>query len=478
MSEDRQQVGAGIAWMAMGNWVEQAFNVLIFITLARILGVEAFGFVAMAAAIVILCEFLVRETLTEYLIASPTEDQAHSNAVFYCLCAVAALLFTILWLASGPIAGLYQQEIVAPLIQALAISVILVALGAVPASLLRRHMQFKALAIRAVAGVVGGGVVAVWMALNGYGVWALVAQRVVQVGVNSILAWGAVTWRPTLSLQMSAVREIFELGRTVLAFRAAQIARVQIPMALIGVLLGPTVLGYFSLAWRLVEIASFLVSAPIRMVSQSAFAARLRDGRPAKTLLLELSRLSGWIAFPAVAGMVVLAVPTVELVFGEKWRPAAAALSIVGGLGAYLAIEVVNQSYCLAARKMGALTLVVWVDVGLAAGAVIAMASYGLSGVSYGFVGSFLVLWLARFAIVSNLSGVSMSRLMGQHLAPLAVSMLMAAVVAVVVHRLPDWPNLALIGVGGIMGVLIYAGASMLLMRDRVALARQYVKKP
>ena len=209
MNEDRQKVGASIAWMAMGNWVEQAFNVLIFVILARLLGVEAFGLIAMAAAIVVLCEFLVRETLTEYLVASPNEDQSHSDAVFYSLLTFSVALFLVLWLGASVFASLYQQAIVAPLIQYLAASVILVALGAVPASLLRRHMKFRALAIRAIAGVVCGGAVAIWMALNGYGVWALVAQRLVQVGVNTILAWGAVSWRPALTVKLAAVREIF-----------------------------------------------------------------------------------------------------------------------------------------------------------------------------------------------------------------------------------------------------------------------------
>ncbi len=478
MSEDRQQVGASIAWMAMGNWVEQAFNVLIFVILARLLGVEAFGLIAMAAAIVILCEFLVRETLTEYLVAAPDQDQAHADAVFYCLIAFAALLFAGLYLASGLIAGLYQQEIVADLIQYLGASVVLVAFGAVPASLLRRHMQFKALALRAVAGVVCGGIIAVWMALNGYGVWALVAQRLVQVGVNTGLAWGAVSWRPKWSLSGAAVREIFGLGTTVLAFRGAQIARVQLPMAVIGALLGPTVLGYFSLAWRLVEIASFLVSTPIRMVSQSAFAARLREGRPAQTLLIELSRLSGWIAFPAMFGMMVLSVPIVDLVFGDKWAPAALALSIIGLIGAYLAIEVVHQSYCLAARKVGALALVVWLEVGLAAAAVAAMRGHGLSGVAYGFAASFLVLWMLRFAIVARLSGVAVTTLVRQHVAPLLVSAAMAGLVAWLMHAVATWGSLAVIAVCGIAGALVYGLASALLMRDRLKLVQQYLRKP
>ncbi len=475
MSEDRHQVGASIAWMAMGNWVEQAFNVLIFVILARLLGVEAFGLLAMAAAIVILCEFLVRETLTEYLVASPDEDQAHSDAVFYSLLAFSGALYLALWGSAGLIANVYQQEVVADLIKYLAVAVVLVALGAVPASLLRRHMMFKALALRAVAGVVCGGVVAVWMALNGFGVWSLVAQRLVQVGVNTVLAWGAVSWRPKLALEFEAVREIFGLGRTVLAFRAAQIARIQVPMALIGALLGPTVLGFFSLAWRLVEIASFLVSTPIRMVSQSAFAARLREGRPARALLVELSKLSGWIAFPAIFGMVVLAAPIVETVFGQKWAPSASALGIVGFVGVYLAIEVVHESYCLAARKVGALGCIAWLDVVLAAGGVSALASNGLTGVSFGFAGSFLVLWVVRFAIVARLSGADLVVLVRQHIPPLLFSAFMAAAVVSLRPWLQDWSALPVIALSGLVGVIIYSLGTALFMRERLDLVRQYL---
>ena len=233
-------------------------------------------------------------------------------------------------------------------------------------------------------------------------------------------------------------------------------------------------LGYFSLAWRLVEIASFLVSTPMRMVSQSAFAARLREGRPARTLLIELSRLSGWIAFPAMAGMMVLSGPIITLVFGAKWAPAAPTLSIIGLIGAYLAIEMVHQSYCLAARKIGPLAIVAWLEVGLAAGAVIASFSQGLTGVAYGFAGSFLILWVVRFAIVSNLSGAGILRLSRQHLMPLAASVGMGAAVLYLTRQLPVQSDLAVLAIGGLIGIAIYAAASWLFMRDRVQLAQQY----
>ena len=475
MSDDRRQVGSSIAWMAMGNWIEQAFNILIFVILARLLGVEVFGIVAMATAIVVLCEFLVRETLTEYLVAAPVEDRAHNDAVFYSLCLFSAALFAALWGASDIFALFYKREVVADLIKVLGISVLFVGVGAVPASLLRRHMRFKSLAVRAIVGVAAGGVVAIWMAFQGYGVWSLVAQRLVQVGTNTILAWAAVTWRPRLAFDAGTLRDTLKFGSGVVALRGAQIARVQVPMALIGALLGPVVLGYFSLAWRLVEIASFLVSTPIRMVSQSAFAARLREGRPAKNLLIELSRLTSWIAFPAVFGMIVLAHPIVGLVFGAKWQLSAQALSILGFVAAYLALEMVHQSYCLAAVKIRHLTYVAWTEVGLAAIAIIVTSRFGLIGVSFGFTGSFIALWMVRFSIVSRLAGVPTTTLLAQHVAPFLAGGVMALVVGRLALVMPGLPDLALVTVSVLVGMVLYGAFCMVFMRDRLNLARQYL---
>ena len=75
--------GRSVAWMAVGSWVEQGCNILFFVLLARILGAEAFGLVAMATAFVIFAESLVRESVSEYLIAARTPAPGHFSAAFW-----------------------------------------------------------------------------------------------------------------------------------------------------------------------------------------------------------------------------------------------------------------------------------------------------------------------------------------------------------------------------------------------------------
>ncbi|MCP5433185.1 MAG: oligosaccharide flippase family protein, partial [Alphaproteobacteria bacterium] len=84
MSE-RRRFSVGMAWMFAGNWVEQACNFAIFVTLARILGAEAFGLAMMAMAFIVFAEFLVRETITEGLIQQHEVEPGHLDATFWLL---------------------------------------------------------------------------------------------------------------------------------------------------------------------------------------------------------------------------------------------------------------------------------------------------------------------------------------------------------------------------------------------------------
>lgn len=170
----KRQFGSAVAWMAFGNWTEQAVNFLVFVLLARILGAEAFGLLAMAAVFVILSEFLVRETFSEYLISADTLGPAHLNSAFWLLMVFGGVLTAVLWWAAGPVARFYDQPQVPELLRALSMTVPIIAITAVPVAILRRDMSFRVLSIRAIAGVIAGGVVGVALALSGAGVWALV----------------------------------------------------------------------------------------------------------------------------------------------------------------------------------------------------------------------------------------------------------------------------------------------------------------
>ena len=477
MSIERK-FGGGVAWMAAGNWIEQGINFAVFVLLARILGAESFGLLAMAAAFVLLSEFLVRESLSDFLISCEAPEPDHFNATFWLLALLGGILCLALLAIAGPISGLYGEPKVANLIRAMSPTVLMIALTAVPVAILRRELRFATLSLRAVAGVIVGGVVALTMAMNGFGVWSLAGQRLAQVLTNIVMAWAAVSWRPKVSFSAPHGREVFKFGGTVLSLRAAELAATQVPSVIIGAVHGPAVLGLFSIAWRIVEIGSFLIVTPVRMAAQPAFAALSRSGDNATRLLINITKLSGLLAFSAFAGLAVLADPVIEALFGSQWIGAAPVLSILSVFGAYLCIEKINQAFCLAAGQARATTLVAWSEVALSAMLVWLVSSWGIGAMAAALVLPFLLFWPVRFRIVGKVANVGALDLARVHVKPLLGAAVMAVAVAVVVRLLNVRAPYTEAFYGIITGAVVMFAFTAVTMRSRFHLLKSFIAKP
>ncbi|WP_170765226.1 lipopolysaccharide biosynthesis protein [Ruegeria lacuscaerulensis] len=471
-----QRFSRGVAWMSVGVWVEQAFNFIIIAILARLLGAEAFGLLAMAAAFVLFSEFLVRESISDILLTRDELSPARLNSVFWLLALLGAVLMAVLFLAAGPVARFYGEDVVQGLLIGLSPTVMMIALTAVPVAILRRKMEFRVLALRAIAGAVIGGIVGIGMALAGYGVWALVGQRLALTATNIVMAWGAVSWRPGLSVSRKHIREILHFGHRILGLRAAELAAVQSPVVIIGALMGPVQAGYYAIAWRVVEVAFFVLITPLRMVAQPAFGAAARGGGRATDLLLDVMRLTGFLAFPAFAGLAILSEPVLVLLFGQKWSPAAPVLSLMAVFGMYLSAEKVQQTFCLAAGRPGRLAILSWIEVGLAVVVIAVVAPYGLSLTTAGFVAVFLLIWPFKFANLGHIVGLPGMELMRQHVVPLLLSAGMAASVQGVAWQLDGKSPALILLVGTAAGIAVYCLLAALFQRNRLRLLFSMVR--
>jgi O-antigen/teichoic acid export membrane protein len=465
------QFSKGFAWMAIGSLAEQGTNAVVFLLLARLLRPEGFGLWAMAAAILLMCEALVRETLSDYVIAADDNSDVVRNTVFWCLIVIGVLLGLVLALAAQPVAQMYRQPQVAHLLYALTVVPVLIASSAVPAALLRREMQFRALSLRAVGGMIAGGVVGVGMAIAGYGVWALVMQRIVQSAVNAVAAWVAMGWVPGFNVDRTLLRPLIRFGSGILGVRAADLCVVQLPSAAIGALHGPVMLGYFSIAWRIAELSSFIVTTPLRLASQSAFAAMIRSAaHDAAELLVDLTRLSAFLAFPVFAALAVLSHPVLMVLAGRSWGTSARALSVLALYGAYLCIAKLWGSFMLARKRPGKLARVQWGEVVTATLLIVVGSRAGPA-----MAASLLLLAILAFAPfrmrgVTRAGDITYGELLRPLLMPALGALLAGGVVYCVNDAIAaDRPIWRLVS-GLTIGFVIYAGWTAVFLRDRVTL--------
>ncbi len=470
-----RQFSKGVAWMAAGSWIEQAFNFLIFVILARLLGAEALGLAAMAVSFLVLAASIVRETFTEFLIARKDATAEDHNAVFWCLIGVAVTIAALLIGLSQPISKFYGEPQVAQFLVALSPVVLMIAFTAVPVAILRREMRFNILSIRAIAGVVVGGVVGVVMALSGFGVWALIVQYLALIATNAVLAWFAVDWRPGRPPPLSHIRKVAAFGTQVIGLRTAELTATQAPLVMVGATLGASALGQFSIAWRLIEIGSILVVTPLRLTSQSAFAAISRAGGSAAALLRNLMDVISLVALPAFVGLAVLAPYVIPAVFGPGWDAAIPVLQIMCAAGLFFCFEKVQQAFCLAAGKAGQVTIITWIEALLGVALIWAFADQGVLFVAAVFSLRYFLLWPFRFAIVARLGGLSFGAFLARVATPLAVTVVMGIAVYATTALL-DWSVLATLIAGIAVGGLVFVLLTTVFMRPRVELAIRLAK--
>jgi PST family polysaccharide transporter len=177
------------------------------------------------------------------------------------------------------------------------------------------------------------------MALNGFGLWSLVAQRLVLSAVFSVWSWSACQWLPRVRLSVTEARGLVAFGKSVLIGEVTRPLHLRLFDVLLGHALGPSAVGWFRLAMRCFEFLVKALSLPLVRVSLPTLS-RLTDAPVAlrETLSRQL-KLGALVALPAFCGAAVLAEDLLVAVFGTRWQPSVAVFQVLCVSGLPLVFE-------------------------------------------------------------------------------------------------------------------------------------------
>jgi len=314
-----KQAASGVLWMTAQTWLARAGGLVTIAILARLLGAEDFGLVAVASTLLTLTYVLADLGLSTYVVQAATVDRRSLSTAFWVSLLSGLTLGLAIFLGAPAIAQLFHAPRAEPILQSMTIIVVLISLTSVPLALMRRRMQFRLLAFQFSIGAILAQVAAIVAAFAGLGVWALVLQLVVGQVVASLTQWISAHWRPTLEFSGRDFTVMLRYGINVVGSGLVFVGRGWAETAIIAAGLGIRELGYLNIAQRLVQTATDLSGAAILPVSTVAFAkvnsskARLRDAHARATAV------SQTIVSPMMVLIAVSAPVLVPLLFGQDW---------------------------------------------------------------------------------------------------------------------------------------------------------------
>jgi PST family polysaccharide transporter len=171
-------------------------------------------------------------------------------------------------------------------------------------------------------------IVAIVLAAAGAGVWSLVAQALIAPAVSAPALTVVTHFRPKLRLSMRHFRDLLGYGAQMVLLDLLNFANRRGDDLLIGAVLGPVALGYYSLAYRLLLLLTDLLVSTVSTVLLPIVGSLQTDLARTRDIFYKATRVGAALAFPGFAFTAIAASPLVLLLYGGQWSAAVPAVRL------------------------------------------------------------------------------------------------------------------------------------------------------
>lgn len=454
----RQKALKGVVWTAIQNWGRQVIALAIFFLLARLLEPKAFGLVALASLFLNFMEVFTDQGFGQAIIQRKEIDKEHLDTAFWTNIALSLMLVAFSMVGAEPIAALFNEPALVPIIRCLSLSFLFSGLNGVQSALLSREFKFKVLAVRSLVAVLVGGTVGLVLALRGYGVWSLVGQQLANGIAGVVVLWSTSKWRPGWGFSRYHFRELFSFGINIVGIKFLNFFNRRSDDFLIGYFLGPVALGYYTVAYRVLRIMTQLMTSTIDQVALPTFSNMQKEPERLRRAFYKVTQVASFIAFPAFLGMAALAPELVQVFFGSKWIASIPVMQVLAFIGILHSIYFFNSTVVMAMGKPNwQLRINCLNAVSNVIGFLIAVR-WGIVAVALAYVLRGYLLSPVPLAVIHRLIHINLRTYLSQYVAPLAGSAVVVLGVWGTKHFLSPWISLS-----GVLTICIVVGSGLYL---------------
>jgi O-antigen/teichoic acid export membrane protein len=401
----RTQVSQGVRWGVIASIATQGGRFAFVAALMRLLGPENFGIVGQATVYITITYIFLHLGTAATIIQRPQLEETEAGSAWWVNVALGSVLAGLTLITAPVLADFFRTEQLTAVLRVLSICFVLKAMAVVPMALLYRGMRFRSLGIAEIVSTLLGGALAVVAAANGAGYWALVVQTVAMDAVYlTALFW--IGGRPKLAWSAPAARRLWSFSSRVMGSELVRYMTENSDKFLIARFLGATSLGFYSLAYRALQLPLLMMEQGGRVILPTF--SRLQDDRERLArVFLRMSESVALAVCPLMTLTILCAPVAVPAVFGEAWAPAVVPLQLLA------AMTIQYLIFCISGAVVLAVGHADWEFRWSIFTMVVALISFGV-GINWGITGvaaASLIMGLAlspiRFIIIQRVIPIS-----------------------------------------------------------------------
>ncbi len=319
MTNLKQKVAKGAAWVLCEKFSCQLVQFVVAMILARLLTPSDYGTVALLTIFTAVASVLADSGFGNALVQKKEATDLDFNSVFYLSLTLGIFLYCILFVSAPCIASFYELDELSLILRITALIVIFNAINSVQTAELRRKMKFHLLFRISLISTVASGVVGIWMAFGGFGIWALVCSSVVGGFVGVVSRWYFIAWRPKFMFSFAALRPLFRFGWKMTVSSLLETGYRNLYGVIIGRVYSPTDLAYVNKGNSIPHLIISNITGSLRSVTFPVLAQLQNDIGRLRDAMRRMMLVSTFIVFPMMVFCGIVSRRMILILFGDQW---------------------------------------------------------------------------------------------------------------------------------------------------------------
>lgn len=316
-----QIIVKNFAWRLFERTGAQGVAFVVSIILARILEPEYYGTIALITVFITIMNVFVDSGLGNALIQKKDADSIDFSTVFFFNLFACTVLYILAFLSAPLIAWFYKDDALVPLIRVLSVTILISGIKNIQQAYVSRNMLFHKFFFATLGGTLAAALAGITLAYLGYGVWALVAQQIVNVSIDTIVLWVLVKWRPTRQFSPRRLKELLSYGWKLLVSSLLDAVYNNIRQLLIGKLYSSSDLAFYNRGRQFPHFFISNINSSIDSVLLPALSSGQDDKRQMKSMTRRAIKMSTYLMAPLMMGLAACADTIIPLTLTEKWSP-------------------------------------------------------------------------------------------------------------------------------------------------------------
>lgn len=315
-------------WKLLERFGVQGVQFILQIILARLLSPDLYGVLAIMIIFTTIANVFIQNGFNTSLVQAKDVTEEDYSSVFWVTLAIAVLLYIVIFATAPFIAGFYgMPEIVTPF-RVLAIVLIPGAVNSIQVAKVSRDMDFKRVFTSNIVAITISGIVGIVIAYKGGGLWALVAQYLINVVVSCAVMLFTVNLKFRFVCNIKRIQVLFSYGWKLLVSAFIDVLYQDLSSLVIGKKYDSEMLGYYNRGKQFPQFIISAVNGAVQSVLLPAMSSEQDDKGKVKQIMRNSMTISAYIIFPMMAGLAAIAEPMVSILLTEKWIPCVPYLQI------------------------------------------------------------------------------------------------------------------------------------------------------